>query len=151
MQIKARVEEVISILLYGSVALVIGGGAGIYVPMFQGKEPGVDLFATYVFAILAPAFLDALFETYWRDFRLIQKMALGFIGAFAAALAGVALLSEHHPWSMKAALIASGLVLVVWFAMTLASGRFRGSHPPPKGSIGGADPTAANLSGAGLS
>lgn len=148
-QSAKRVQEVASILLYGAAALVIGGGAGIYIPIVMGKEAGVDAFATYAFAILAPAFLDALFEPYWRELKLIQQMTIGFLCVTAAALAGISLLRAHE-WSMVVALIATALVLVIWFIMSLASGRFRRSDPTPKGSIGGADLDTADLGGEGL-
>jgi hypothetical protein len=148
---SARVPEVISILLYGAAALVIGGGAGIYVPLLMGKEAGVDTFATYAFAILAPAFLDALFETYWRDLQVVQQMLIGFLCFAAAALAGGSLLlKENHPLAMPAALLATTLVLIVWFVMSLVSGRFRRSNPPPKGSLGGANPNKSTLGGEGI-
>lgn len=147
---SARAPEVISILLYGVAALVIGGGAGIYVPLLMGKEAGVDTFATYAFAILAPTFLDALFETYWRDLQIVEQMLIGFLCVAAAALAGGSLLRENHPLAMPAALLATALVLIVWFVMSLVSGRFRRSNPPPKGSLGGANPDASNLGGEGL-
>ena len=124
-QTSERTQEVVAILLYGAAALVIGGGAGIYVPLLMGKEAGVDTFATYAFAILAPAFLDALFEPYWRDLRLVQQMLIGFLCFAAAALAGGSLLKEHHSLSIPAALLATALVLIVWFIMSLSSGRFR--------------------------
>lgn len=149
-QSSERAQEVFSIVLYGAAALVIGGGAGIYVPLVMGKEVGVDTFATYVFAILAPAFLDALFEPYWRDLKPVHQLSIGFLCVATAALAGVSLLREHSPWSMRSVLLATILVLVVWFVMSLISGRFRRSSVPPKGSIGGADPKTSNLGGEGL-
>ena len=149
-QSSTRVQEVFSILLYGTAALVIGGGAGIYVPLIMGKEVGVDTFATYVFAILAPAFLDALFEPYWRDLEPVQQLSIGFLCVATAALAGVSLLREHSLWSMRSVLVATLLVLVVWFIMSLISGRFRRSNLPPKGSLGGAEPKTSNLGGEGL-
>lgn len=149
-QFCERLQEVLSILLYGAGALVIGGGAGIYLPVVMGKAAGVDALATYAFAILAPAVLDALFEPYWRDLKVVQQMLIGFLCFAAAALAGVSLLREQDSWAMNAALLATGVVLLIWFIMSLISGRFRRSQPPPKGSIGGQNITTSNLGGEGI-
>lgn len=147
-------EEIQAILFYGAGALLLGGGAGIYIPMILGKGVAVDALATYVFAILAPAFLDALlFEDYWKNLAKVKRMRFGSLCTLAAFLAGVSLLREHELWAMVAAWFSTLLVLLIWFLLSLYSRRFRPeppSVPPPKGSLGGEVVNTDSLGGEGL-
>jgi len=147
-------EEIQAILLYGAGALLLGGGAGIYIPMILGKGVAVDSLATYVFAILTPAFLDVLlFEDYWKKIPKVKRMLFGSLCTLAGALALVALLGARESWAMVAAWISTLLVLLIWFLLSLHTRRFRPdppSEPPPKGSLGGEVVKTGNLGGAGL-
>jgi len=144
--------EVETILLYGLVAVVLGGGAGIYLPTLMGKGIGTDALATYVFAMLAPFWVDALlYEEYWKKLSKRKKMRIGVGCALSAAFAIASLLGEHKGWGMPSAVVSTVLVLTVWFFLALYSGRFAPEPTiPPTGSIGGQTPSTSGLSGGGL-
>lgn len=144
--------EAEAIALYGGVALLVGGAAGVYVPFFMGKAPGVDALATYVFAVLAPIGADLLlYEPYWKRVSKVLKLRLGFFGSLAAILAIAALLGEHKDWGMLVGAVAMILVLPIWFYQAVYSGRFRPEPTaPPKGPIGGESVSTEDLGGEGL-
>ncbi len=144
--------EVEAILWYGLVAVVLGGGAGIYLPMLMGKGIGADALATYIFAMLAPFWVDALlYEEYWTKLSKVIKLRIGLGCALSAAFALASLIGENKTWGMGSAVVGTLLVLVVWFFLALYSGRFAPEPTtPPTGSIGGQEPSTSTLSGGGL-
>jgi hypothetical protein len=145
--------EVEAIVLYGVLALVAGGAAGIYIPYFMGKPTGVDALATYVFAVLAPIFADMLlYEAYWKKLTKVLKLRLGLAGSVAGILAICSLLAQQKAWAIPVGFGAMLLVLPIWFFLAVYSGRFRPEEfvPPPKGSIGGEEVDSGDLAGEGL-
>lgn len=146
--------ELEAIFYYGGVALLLGGAAGIYIPFFMGKSAGVDAYATYVFAILAPVWVDALlYEPYWKKLNKVVKLRIGLLCAMSGIMAIIALLGEQKEWGIPLGLSAMALVLLIWFFLALYSGRFRPEPPsgrPPMGPLGGAEPSTDKLDGEGL-
>lgn len=54
-EISKKRKAIEAIVWYGVFAVVIGGGAGVWLPLIiPGKSLASDGLATYVFAILAP-------------------------------------------------------------------------------------------------
>ncbi len=142
-----------AILLYGVFAMVLGGGAGVWVPLLiPDKHVGVDALATYVFAILAPLLADAvLHEPYWKRLSKAIRMRLVLGVGVAGALALVALLREGKSWDWTSAVLATVTSLVVWYFISHYSGRFEPESPtPPVGAQGGAVVSPDKLSGGGL-
>ena len=149
---KTSREEIEAIFIYGFIAVVAGGGAGIYLPLLMGKQLSSDSLATYIFAVLAPFFVDALLhEPYWNKLSKAIRMRIGLGCTLAAILGVVALIRDGKSWNLTSGLLGSLFVLVVWFFLARFSGRFKPEPPgPAKGSIGGKDLSPAKLEGGGL-
>ncbi|NTV15725.1 MAG: hypothetical protein HGA96_17640 [Desulfobulbaceae bacterium] len=148
---KRKTKE--AICWYGAFAVVLGGGAGVWLPLIiPGKTLASDGLATYVFAILAPLLADAvLHEPYWKKLSKIIKMRLVALCGLAAALAIAALLRGGQSWDWTAGLLGMAVSLVVWFFISLYSGRFEPDETiPTTGSLGGTEVTPAHLNGGGL-
>jgi len=142
-----------AILWYGVFAVVIGGGAGVWLPLLiPGKSLAPDGLATYIFAILAPLLADAvLHEPYWKKLSKIIRMRLIAVCGLAGALAITALVRDGKSWDWTTGLLGMGMSLIVWFFISLYSGRFEPDEKiPPTGSLGGSEVSPANLSGGGL-
>lgn len=147
---KSSIE---AIAWYGLFAVVIGGGAGVWLPLFiPGKNLASDGLATYIFAILAPLLADAvLHEPYWKRLSKVIRMRLIALCGFAGALAIIALVRDGKSWDWTTGLLGMAASLVVWFFISLYSGRFEPDETiPPTGSLGGSDVSPANLGGGGL-
>lgn len=152
-EISKKRKAIEAIVWYGVFAVVIGGGAGVWLPLIiPGKTLASDGLATYVFAILAPLLADAvLHEPYWKKLSKIIKMRLVALCGLAAALAIAALLRDGKSWDWTTGLLGMAVSLVVWFFISLYSGRFEPDEIiPPTGSLGGSEVTPAHLSGGGL-
>lgn len=142
-----------AILLYGAFAMVLGGGAGVWVPLLiPDKHVAVDALATYVFAILAPLLADAvLHEPYWKRLSKAIRMRLVVGVGIAGALALVALLREGKSGDWTSAVFAMVTSLIVWYFISHYSGRFEPeSSTPPVGAQGGTVVSPDELSGGGL-
>lgn len=146
--------EVEAAILYGFIALLAGGAAGLYIPFFMGKAPGVDGLATYVLAVLAPFFADSMLsESYWKKLTKVLRLRLGLATVVAAVLAVIALLGASKQWGIPLGALAMFLVLPIWFFQAVYSGRFRPEpSAPTRGAIGGGDEDVhvENLGGEGL-
>lgn len=146
-------KSIEAIAWYGVFAVVIGGGAGVWLPLIiPGKNLASDGLATYVFAILAPLLADAvLHEPYWKKLSKIIRMRLVALCGLAAALAFAALVRDGKSWDWTTGLLGMAVALVVWFFISLYSGRFEPDETtPPTGSLGGSEVTPAHLGGGGL-
>lgn len=142
-----------AIVWYGLFAVVIGGGAGVWLSLLiPGKSLASDGLATYVFAILAPLLADAvLHEPYWKKLSKIVRMRLVALCGIAGALAVVALVRDGQSWDWTTGLLGMALSLVVWFFISLYSGRFEPDETiPPTGPMGGSEVSPDHLSGGGL-
>ncbi len=141
------------ILWYGLAVLVLGGGAGVWLPFFMpGKSVGADGFATYIFAVLVPLLADAvLIETYLKKVSKTSRIRLLFFSILAGFLAVIALVRDGKSGDLSAGITGAILSLIVWFLMMRYSGRF---DPPVKktatGSLGGETISASTLGGNGL-
>ena len=142
-----------AIVWYGLFAVVIGGGAGVWLPLFiPGKNLASDGLATYVFAILAPLLADAvLHEPYWKKLSKIVRMRLVALCGIAGALAVVALVRAGKTWDWTTGLLGMTASLIVWFFISLYSERFEPDETiPPTGPMGGSEVSPVHLSGGGL-
>ena len=142
-----------AILWYGLFALVIGGGAGVWLPLIiSGKSLTADGLATYVFAVLAPLMADAvLHEPYWQELSKAVRMKILGICGISGALALIALLRDGKDYDWTAGLLGTGLALIVWFITAKLSLRFAPeTGSPPKGPIGGKEVSQEKLQGGGL-
>ena len=151
--VSKKRKAIEAIFWYGVFAVVIGGGAGVWLPLIiPGKTLAPDGLATYVFAILAPLLADAvLHEPYWKKLSKIIKMRLIALCGLAAALAVAALLRDGKSWDWTTGLLAMAVSLVVWFFITLYSDRFVPDETlPATGPLGGSEVTPAHLNGGGL-
>lgn len=147
---KSAIE---AIAWYGLFAVVIGGGAGVWLPLIiPGKNLASDGLATYIFAILAPLLADAvLHEAYWKKLSKIVRMRLIALCGVAGALAIAALVRDGKSGDWTTGLLGMAVSLVVWFFISLYSERFEPDDAvPPTGSLGGSDVSPANLGGGGL-
>jgi len=142
-----------AILSYGLFALVIGGGAGVWLPLLiPGKSFAADGLATYVFAVLAPLLADAvLHESYWSELSKALRMRIILGCGIAGALALTALVRDGKDGDWTAGLLAVAVALIVWFFIAKFSHRFEPeAGAPPKGSLGGAVVSSNKLGGGGL-
>lgn len=148
-----RRSAIEAIVWYGVFAVVIGGGAGVWLPLLiPGKNLASDGLATYVFAILAPLLADAvLHEPYWKKLSKIIRMRLIALCGLAGALAIVALVRDGKSWDWTTGLLGMAVSLIVWFLISLYSERFEPEETaPPTGAQGGSNVSPSNLSGGGL-
>ena len=146
---KAEIE---TILTYGLIAVVVGGGAGVYLPLFMGKHLSADSLSTYIFAVLAPFWVDALLhEDYWKKLSKAVRMRIGLGCALGVLFGVLALIRDGKSWDLTFGVIGSLLVLVVWYFLARFSGRFAPDAPkPPTGPLGGENLSPQNLDGQGL-
>lgn len=143
-----------AILYYGVFAVVLGGGAGVWLPLLiPGKQLAPDGLASYVFAILAPLLADAILhhEPYWKSLSKTKKMKLAAGCGLAGALALAALVRDGKDWDWTTGFLGVVVSLVVWYSISYLSGRFAPDDPtPPQGAQGGASVTPGQLEGGGL-
>ena len=146
--------EIEAIAYYAGLALLLGGMAGLYIPVAMKKQIGVEAFSTYVFAVLAPMAADFLLgEPYWKKLTKVTKLRMGFAGGAVGISAIIALLGEHDGWGTPLGIVAMFLVVPVWFFQAVFSERFRPEPVTPaeqKGSLGGDQVDPSRLSGKGL-
>lgn len=150
---SAQSDGTDAIFWYGLSVLVLGGGAGVWLPLIMGKVVGADGLATYIFAILIPLLAEAVvIEPYWKRLSTATKTKLLFFSVLAAFLAVVALIRDGKSGDISAGITGAVISLIIWFVMTKSSGRFK----PPQGkksqagSLGGTVVSPENLQGGGL-
>jgi hypothetical protein len=147
-------ETVVTALYYGFVALLVGGGAGVWLPLLiPDKHVGVDALATYIFAILAPVIADGLmFDESWKKLSKRGRMRLLSLAGVAGALAVVAVVRDGKSWDWTTAVAGTVLALIAWALISIYSGRFEPDPPAqPAGSIGATKVNPDKLPGGGLS
>jgi peptidoglycan/LPS O-acetylase OafA/YrhL len=143
-------EEVRTIILYGFAALVLGGGAGMWVPLVIGKSVSGDALGTYIYALAAPFYLDVLLrEKYWEKIKKEKRISLGVGLAAAAALALAAIARDGKAGDIAAGVFGTLIILVVWFVLAVYSERFV-PDPEPRSSMGGREVSEEQLGGGGL-
>src|SRR5207244_1921603 len=81
-----------TILVYGVLVLLIGGGIGVYFPLLLDKSINAESLATYALAALAPLWTDILLpEKYWKSLSIRGRMRIGAACGFAALFSFMAL------------------------------------------------------------
>ncbi|MBI5626688.1 MAG: hypothetical protein HY935_05740 [Nitrosomonadales bacterium] len=145
-------SEIETIFSTGFIAVLIGGGAGVYFPLVMGKTISADSLATYVLAVLAPFWIDMLLpEPYWPKLSKKTRMLVGVGCAIAAVLAMSALLRDGKAWDMTLAALGTVFVLVVWFFLAVLSERYIPELPMnSKAPLGGEKISPDTLEGGGL-
>lgn len=139
-------------LIYAFGVLVLGGGAGIWLPaVMPAKSVGIDALTTFALATLAPICVDLMLDldVYGRKLTKIWRVSLVVGCFFAGALAIIALVREKAEGEWPAGILAVILSLVIWIAFAMKSERFL-PDGSKTGSIGGKQPDATNLPGTGL-
>lgn len=139
-------------LLYAFGVLIVGGGAGIWLPeAMPSKTVTIDALTTFVMATLAPIFADLLLdaEIYGRRLSKFWRTLLVAACFLAGALAITALVRENAKGDWASGVLSSILSIAIWMAVAIKTERFLpiGSD---KGSIGGEKPSADRLAGGGL-
>lgn len=139
-----------TILYYGLVVLVIGGGIGVYFPLFFDKRINAESLATYALASLAPLWADIFLpEMYWRELSRIKRMKIGAMCAVGGLSALAALFRNGKTWDLTFAVVGTVVILILLYEICILSGRFRPENPP-KTEDGGASRTVNKLNGEGL-
>lgn len=139
-------------ICYLVAVLIVGGGAGIWLPAFMpGKTVSVDAVTTFVMAILTPICVDLLldFEVYGKNLSKLWRMGFAAASIIAGCLAIIGLVREAAPHGWTVSAIAVVIALVTWLVLVLKCERFMPTGMPT-GSIGGGSPNAATLGGGGL-
>lgn len=139
-------------IIYAFGVLVLGGGAGIWLPAaMPSKSVGIDALTTFVMAMLAPICVDLMLdmEVYGRKFSKIWRVTLVVICILAGVLGIIALVREKEPGAWTIGVLAVILSLVTWIIIAFKSERFLpdGSNT---GSIGGGISPPDDLPGEGL-
>lgn len=139
-----------TILYYGLVVLVIGGGIGVYFPLFFDKPISAEALATYALASLAPLWADIFLpEIYWKELSRIRRMKVGAMCAVGGLLALGALFRNGKTYDLTFATLGTAAILFLLYEICILSGRFQPENPP-KTEDGGATPKVEKLSGGGL-
>jgi hypothetical protein len=147
-QVSAAERE--TILVYGLLVLLIGGGIGVYFPLLIDKPLSADSLATYALAALAPLWTDILLpEKYWKTLSVRGRMRIGAACGFAALLSFAALVRNGKSFDMTFAILGTLLVLLIFYHVSVLSARFEPGSPPST-EDGGPNPTAEKLGGGGL-
>lgn len=136
-------------ILHLIVAMILGGAAGIWVPVLaMGKPIGADAIAAYVFAVLAPLIADLLIDAdaLVKKLNRESRIFVLFCCVFASCLALIALLRGDDGW--YAGISGSAVAIFVWMVVMGKTDRFRSDNP--SNPIGGESAAASNLSGSGL-
>jgi len=139
-------------IMYAFVVLILGGGAGIWLPaLIPDKTVGIDAMTTFVMATLAPVLADLVLDSDIYGHTLTKFWRVTYVAAclLAGALAVISLLREHADGGWAAGIVSATLAILVWVALALKSGRFLQINSIT-GSFGGPVPSAAKLPGKGL-
>lgn len=139
-----------TVLVYGVLVLLIGGGIGVYFPLLLDKSVSAESLATYALAALAPLWTDILLpEKYWKSLSIRGRMRIGAACGFAALFSFIALVRNGKSFDMTFAALGTVLVLLIFYHVSILSARFEPTSPP-KTEDGGPNPTQDKLGGGGL-
>lgn len=139
-------------LIYAFGVLILGGGAGIWLPaVMPTKSVGIDALTTFVMATLAPICVDLMLDldVYGHKLSKLWRVSIVVSCIFAGALAIIALVREKAAGEWSAGVIAVILSLIIWITFAMKSERFL-PDGSKTGSIGGGMPATSNLTGGGL-
>ncbi|MDH4582506.1 hypothetical protein E8F20_11575 [Pseudomonas sp. BN415] len=147
---KVSLDEKYTILLYCLVALLVGGGVGVYFPLIMDRPISSESLATYAIATLAPFAADIFLpENYWKSMTRFQRMRVCALCALGALFSIVALFRNEKSYAMVWAVAGTLIVLYLSYRICILSGRFQ-PEVPPVTEDGGAAPEVDKLSGGGL-
>lgn len=139
-----------TILVYGVLVLLVGGGIGVYFPLLLDRSISAESLATYVLASLAPLGTDMLLpEKYWKDISKRERMRIGAACGMAALCSFAALIRNEKSMDITLSTLAVILILGIYYHVSVLSGKFRPDVPPTT-EDGGPDQKLVNLAGEGL-
>ena len=142
--------ERMTVLFYGLLVFGIGGGIGVYFPLFVDRPISSESLATYAIAALAPLVADIFIpENYWKAMSILGRMKLGFISALGALFAVGALFRNEKSYAMPFATVGTVAIIYLLYRICILSAKFQ-PETPPKTEDGGSKPNVANLKGGGL-
>lgn len=142
--------ERMTVLCYGLLVFGIGGGVGVYFPLFVDRPISAESLATYAIAALAPLVADIFIpENYWKELSIFGRMKLGVISALGALCAVGALFRNEKSYDLTFATVGTIAILYLLYRICILSGKFK-PETPPKTEDGGSKPNVAKLEGGGL-
>ncbi len=139
-------------LIYAFGVLILGGGAGIWLPaVMPTKSVGIDALTTFSMATLTPICVDLMLDldVYGRKLSKLWRVSLVVGCIFAGTLAIIALVREKAAGEWLAGVFSVILSVVIWITFAMKSERFL-PDGSKTGSIGGDRPETSNLNGTGL-
>lgn len=146
-----------TILYYGLVVLIIGGGIGVYIPLFFDRQISAESLATYALASLAPLWADIFLpEEYWKGISRSRRMRIGAYCAVGGFFSLGALFRNGKDYDMTFSVIGAIIILTLLYEICVLSGRFQPETPPrtedggPGDEDNGTGPTMEKLGGGGL-
>ncbi|ABM43091.1 hypothetical protein Ajs_2955 [Acidovorax sp. JS42] len=146
-----------TILYYGLVVLIIGGGIGVYFPLFFDRGISSESLATYALASLAPLWADIFLpEDYWKGISRGRRMRIGATCAVGGLFSLGALFRNGKDYDMFFSSIGTLIILCLLYEVCVLSGRFQPENPPktedggPEMSDNGTKPKLDKLGGGGL-
>lgn len=150
-------SERMTILYYGLVVLIIGGGIGVYFPLFFDREISAESLATYALASLAPLWADIFLpENYWKEISRGRRMRIGAFCAVGGLFSLGALFRNGKNYDVTFSVIGAIIILTLLYEICVLSGRFQPETPPRTEDGGPGDegnstgPKLEKLGGGGL-
>lgn len=142
--------ERMTVIFYGLIVFGIGGGIGVYFPLFMDRPVSAESLATYAIAALAPLVADIFIpENYWKSMSMLGRMKLGLISSLGALCALGALFRNEKSYDMTFATAGTIFILYLLYRICILSAKFQ-PETPPKTEDGGSKPNVAKLEGGGL-
>jgi hypothetical protein len=143
-------EERFTVILYGFLVFIAGGGVGVYFPLFVDREISSESLATYAIAALFPLIADIFIpENYWKELSIFGRMKLGAVSAIGVICAMAALFRNEKSYDMVFAVTGTIAILYLLYRICILSGKFQPKSPPGT-EDGGAAATSDKLNGQGL-
>lgn len=120
-----------TILCYGLVVLIIGGGIGVYIPLLFDRQISSESLATYALASLAPLWADIFLpEEYWKGLSRGRRMRIGAVCAVGGLFSLGALFRNGKPYDMVLSVIGVVIILIILYEVCALSGRFQPEVAP---------------------
>jgi hypothetical protein len=139
-----------TILYYGLVVLIIGGGIGVYFPLFFDRSISSESLATYALASLAPLWADIFLpEDYWKGISRGRRMRIGALCSVGGIFSLGALFRNGKDYDITFSVIGAIIILALLYEICIISGRFQ-PETPPKTEDGGPGNNEDNGTGSNL-